>query len=105
MSFREDLVAQANAALALGDWFVPPEGATVRWAAGYQVGSVVCGSSCATEIKIRTAFSWADGTAGVSDTWLDRDIGFEIVDFEDVEGEVPPFEEWRRPEGGNDATA
>lgn len=100
---RAEIIAVANAALRLGDFFVPPTGTRVRvldpratWDA-----IVEAGASDSTEIRIISEEFW-----GVTDdphavklarSWLDGSDLFELLDFDRVEGELPPLEDWPRP--------
>jgi len=102
---EEKTAAQATAARRLGDFFVPPRGTKLRiferrWPGrARRVGVVIVGSSCATEIKVGPPDRWADDSEEGRrlQWWVDPSNPFEVLDFDRVEGEVPPFEAWRRP--------
>lgn len=88
---------EINAALKLGDFFMPPIGTRLR---ARREDVIVDGlASDATEIRV-VPILFHD--LPVTERkyyryWLDERDEFVVMDFVRVEGSVPPFKEWKRP--------
>lgn len=101
---REDLIARANAALRLGDWFIPPKGSVIALDAERYV-VVSEGSRNEKQwndelargvgVQVNHAFDIAV-EAQRSSIWTIWVGGvFEILEL--PRGPVSPFEDWPRP--------